>query len=449
MTNAPIEFNDYQFRVNISTPAFVCDTDIFSSVVLTVLPDNDRDGIADEDDLDDDNDGILDIYEGNSDIDGDGIINSFDLDSDGDGCFDVNEIGCYDPDGDGIVGLSPAKVDGLGLVIDNYVLKLDFNKNFEDLSVNNLTVIDNGVNLTNDRFGILSNASLFDGVDDYISIEHDSILSLGRYDRFSISMWIKFDDTLDLGESFSFIQKQSSDSSWNYEYTSDTSYYLNFEIKPQNIKISKEIIPFNTGQWYHIVLQKRGNNYTHYIDGDTIFSVVDSTIIGNNLEKILIGGSPILKNWYSGIIDDIVISGDFESCNYSVPYDNDLNGVYDFLDFGSDAIINTISSDKEITENTNTFFAISSVSESDIIFQWQFSEDGGTNWVSIDDTTFFDGFRADTLIIKNSPLYFSNYIFRVLVSTPSYQCGTTLVSDSMILKVLPDNDLMGFQILMT
>ena len=26
LTNAPIEFNDYQFRVNISTPAFVCDT---------------------------------------------------------------------------------------------------------------------------------------------------------------------------------------------------------------------------------------------------------------------------------------------------------------------------------------------------------------------------------------------------------------------------------------
>ena len=90
LNNAPIEFNDYQFRVNISTPAFVCDSDIFSSVALTVLPDNDRDGIADEDDLDDDNDGILDIYEGNSDVDGDGIINSFDLDSDGDGCFDIN-----------------------------------------------------------------------------------------------------------------------------------------------------------------------------------------------------------------------------------------------------------------------------------------------------------------------------------------------------------------------
>jgi len=443
LTNAPIEFNDYQFRVNISTPAFVCDTDIFSSVALTVLPDNDRDGIADEDDLDDDNDGILDIYEGNSDIDGDGIINSFDLDSDGDGCFDVSEIGCDDPDGDGIVGVSPVKVDGLGLVIDNYILKLDFNENFDDSSENNLTVIDNGVSLTNDRFGIPSNASFFDGIDDFISVDHDSLMDLGRYESFSVSMWIKLSNTLNPGESSSFIQKQSSDSSWNYEYTTDTSNYLNFEINPQNIKISKEINPFNIGQWYHIVLQKRGNNYTHYIDGDTIFSVVDSTIIGDNLEKIFIGGSPILKNWYKGIIDDIVISGDFGSCNYSIPYDNDSNGVYDFLDFGGGVLIDTFSGDKEITENTNTFFSISSVSHSEIIFQWQFSEDGGVSWISIEDTTFFDGFRSDSLIIKNSPLYFSNYMFRVLVSTPSYQCGTSLVSDSMILKVLPDNDLDG------
>ena len=39
--------------MNISTPAFICDEDIESSVALTVLPDNDKDGIADEDDLDD------------------------------------------------------------------------------------------------------------------------------------------------------------------------------------------------------------------------------------------------------------------------------------------------------------------------------------------------------------------------------------------------------------
>jgi len=88
------------------------------------LPDNDKDGIADEDDLDDDNDGILDIYEGEGDTDGDGIINSFDLDSDGDGCFDVIESGCVDPDNDGILGTSPPKVDGLGLVVDSLYRKI-------------------------------------------------------------------------------------------------------------------------------------------------------------------------------------------------------------------------------------------------------------------------------------------------------------------------------------
>ena len=75
-----LKFNDYQFKVKVSTPSYVCDDDIYSSVALTVLPDNDKDGIADEDDLDDDNDGILDIYEIEGiDSDGDGIVNTLTL----------------------------------------------------------------------------------------------------------------------------------------------------------------------------------------------------------------------------------------------------------------------------------------------------------------------------------------------------------------------------------
>ncbi|WP_166386775.1 T9SS type A sorting domain-containing protein [Polaribacter sp. 11A2H] len=55
--------------------------------------DNDCDGVKDTDDLDDDNDGILDIVEGTGDLDGDGIPNYLDLDSDGDGCPDALEAG--------------------------------------------------------------------------------------------------------------------------------------------------------------------------------------------------------------------------------------------------------------------------------------------------------------------------------------------------------------------
>ena len=53
-----------------------------------MYPNNDEDGIPDNDDLDDDNDGIPDTIEGEDDFDADGIPNKFDLDSDDDGCDD-------------------------------------------------------------------------------------------------------------------------------------------------------------------------------------------------------------------------------------------------------------------------------------------------------------------------------------------------------------------------
>ena len=73
---------------------------------LIVYPDNDEDDVRDAIDHDDDNDGILDTYEGtgNQDNDQDGIPNRFDLDSDGDGCLDVIEAGFLDANGDGLIG---------------------------------------------------------------------------------------------------------------------------------------------------------------------------------------------------------------------------------------------------------------------------------------------------------------------------------------------------------
>ena len=78
--------------------------------------DNDTDGIGDNQDLDDDNDGIEDIIEGIDDLDNDGIPNYLDIDSDGDGCFDVSEAGYIDLDLDGIIGSGTPEIDFNGKV---------------------------------------------------------------------------------------------------------------------------------------------------------------------------------------------------------------------------------------------------------------------------------------------------------------------------------------------
>ena len=104
--------------------------------------DNDGDGVADVDDLDDDNDGILDSIEGETiDSDGDGSPDSRDLDADGDGIPDITEVGGNDPDGDGEPGVGPVTVDANGVPIGAIYMVIDTDgdgiENYEDRDSDN------------------------------------------------------------------------------------------------------------------------------------------------------------------------------------------------------------------------------------------------------------------------------------------------------------------------
>ena len=123
----PLKFNDNNYRVILSTPAFKCDTIVESTcanITVEAMSDSDGDGIPDYVDLDSDNDGITDLSEGcEIDTDGDGLPNCLDLDSDGDGCSDVDEAGFTDDNADGYLGPSDLYVDINGLVtsgVDGY-----------------------------------------------------------------------------------------------------------------------------------------------------------------------------------------------------------------------------------------------------------------------------------------------------------------------------------------
>ncbi|MEM7244178.1 MAG: FG-GAP-like repeat-containing protein, partial [Acidobacteriota bacterium] len=102
-TVPPVDFSEAWFsECNLPNNIF--------SIPVCVTADFDGDTIPDDIDLDDDNDGILDIVEGDGtvDTDGDTVPDSLDLDSDNDGINDLEESGldegrqaALDADGDG------------------------------------------------------------------------------------------------------------------------------------------------------------------------------------------------------------------------------------------------------------------------------------------------------------------------------------------------------------
>ncbi len=149
----------FTYEVCDDSNSNLCDTAV---VTITVFDDYDGDGVKDIDDLDDDNDGIPDTVESNSndptadadgdgtpnyqdadfctlntfsicsdlDMDNDGIPNHLDLDSDGDGCYDVLEAGFTDDNNDGLLADLPTTVDGNGQVtgsnkVDGYTTPTD------------------------------------------------------------------------------------------------------------------------------------------------------------------------------------------------------------------------------------------------------------------------------------------------------------------------------------
>jgi len=119
-----------------------------ANATVVVLPDTDKDGILDIDDIDDDNDGIPDVVEANGDplrdTDGDGVIDSLDLDSDNDGILDIVEANGIDSNNDGRVDdATDTDNDGLADIVDANPSTVDAPTDLmEGLSVTTLPVVD-------------------------------------------------------------------------------------------------------------------------------------------------------------------------------------------------------------------------------------------------------------------------------------------------------------------
>jgi len=143
----------------------LCDT---ATVIVYVKPDYDNDGIANVDDLDDDNDGIPDAIEGFGDADGDGIPNNLDLDSDNDGIQDILEAGGADANGDGRIDIVGTDFDAADADDDGIMDIIDSGNGVGD-TLSNLT---NGSIYTNFPTNAIDTDG--DSIPDYLDIDSDN-----------------------------------------------------------------------------------------------------------------------------------------------------------------------------------------------------------------------------------------------------------------------------------
>ncbi len=173
---ALLTFQLIAFCFVFTSQNFYGHSDPISDTIL-VYTDTDGDGVADNIDVDDDNDGIIDTVEGEHiDTDGDGINNSLDIDSDNDGILDIVEAQTtagfiapcgIDTDGNGLDdhyeetpgscgGLTPVDTDGDG--IPDYL----------DIDSDNDGILDNvEAQTTADFIAVCTNDSDGNGLDDH------------------------------------------------------------------------------------------------------------------------------------------------------------------------------------------------------------------------------------------------------------------------------------------
>ena len=256
--------------------------------------DNDGDGIGDNADIDDDNDGILDTYEDSA-----------------------------------LISLIPKQTNLIG----NYY----FSGNSQDSSTsNNHTTASGDPTLTTDRFGNTNSAYFFDGNGDYLSTSNSIANQVSN--RFTISGWVNSTesarrDLFGLG-------------AWTCDGNSGPVIRhgpnLNFSRCNRGTS-TPNTGNNNDGQWHQYVFSYDGSTRKIYIDGNLVHTHNQGNIFNIQNRGFVIGRGPLNMNnsqttYLTAAVDDVKVWNEaltdaevnqlynFETSPSSIPSFNDIDG---------------------------------------------------------------------------------------------------------------------------
>ncbi len=447
-------FNRY--RIIVSNIAYACDPVTISIDVTFITPgDFDKDGIFDVVDIDDDNDGILDTVEENGDVnrdtDGDGFEDRIDLDADGDGCFDVTEAGFTDDNADGMLGDFPITVDANGQVtsgIDGYTppndLDISGTPDFQEVgAAATITTepTDQDLIIGVTTFNVVATADTYQWEEstDGGTI-WNTLVDGGDYaGSNSADLMVTNADITKLTYLYRVIVN-------NIAYACDpittsvvVAYITPNDFDNDGIFDILDVDDDNDGILDTVedngVLDRDtdGNGTPDRIqldaDADGCFDVTEAGFTDGDADGML-GSAPITVDAFGQ-----VTSG---SDGYTPPNDLDVSGTPDFQEAGAAATITTQPVDQNLIPGGSATFSV--VATDTNIYQWEESQDGGTNWVVLIDQGNYSGTTTADLTIINLVVGMNSFMYRSTVSNIAYACDPTTVSNIAQFVILTDTD---------
>ena len=446
------------------------------------LQDNDGDGIDDETDIDDDNDGILDTSECENLLTGSGFDNHAGLTNGNNIGVDISPwiitsgtanivqvdgAGGYDY---GIGGpLKDANVNtGQGETqsyLDIFAGSGDFYQEFTIASLTNVayfgyfsardnltgigrlslttpagTVLDTTGDVTIDSGGDSENS-------EWVFVTKTHTLSAGTY-RFVVSM----DNDVNFDEGGLFVCSDSDGDnvidSFDLDADNDGIYDIvemgNGHLDANNDGIidnadtnsganglsdAIETSPDNGAINYTLVDSDSDGILDIFeldSDNDGCFDVIEAGFTDQDADGRL-GGAAITFDAIGTVTSGVD--------GYTTPLDGDSDSVFDFQEAGAPLSIVSQPTNQSECENDVITFSVTTTFDPETSYQWQ--EFDGLGWSDIVEGINYNGTQTNTLSILNSTVALDGNRYRVRISNLAYACDTDFMSSQATLNIDP------------
>ena len=208
-------------------------------------------------------------------------------------CIGGSEICSFERDANG-------DVNGLRAVLLMHIGGSDGGTNFVDFSPAARTLTTNGNAVIDDaqtKFGL--NSLKLDGTGDYVSAADSNDFNLNT--NFIIDCWIR-PSTLNSGRAFS----HASSSTVGYRMLVTSGGVLTFSIHDTStlLTLSSASSAIVTGAWTHIAIERYGNIWTLYVNGDAVATTTSNPTLPTITATFKVGAGESGNNGFTGWIDE-------------------------------------------------------------------------------------------------------------------------------------------------